>query len=37
MKIEPISQLLPVVMVDPGRVTRVWGRAYVAGNINIQV
>ncbi|KAJ1523946.1 hypothetical protein ONE63_010494 [Megalurothrips usitatus] len=36
MKIQPVPQLRPVSLLDPGRVTRVWGRAFVAGNIHVQ-
>ncbi|KAE8743573.1 hypothetical protein FOCC_FOCC010820 [Frankliniella occidentalis] len=36
MKIDPVSQLCPVTLLDLGQVTRVWGRAFVAGNIHVQ-
>ncbi|KAK3907183.1 RNA 3'-terminal phosphate cyclase, partial [Frankliniella fusca] len=36
MRIDPVSQLKPVTLLDPGQVTRVWGRAFVAGNIPVQ-
>ena len=36
MRINPVDRLVPVTLLDPGHVTRVWGRAFVAGNINVQ-
>lgn len=36
MNIKPVSCLQPVNLVEAGHVTRVWGRAFVAGSFNIQ-
>jgi len=37
VKVYPTKQLTPVVMMDPGNVTRIYGRAYVAGVLPIRV
>ncbi|XP_028407655.1 RNA 3'-terminal phosphate cyclase-like [Dendronephthya gigantea] len=37
VKIQPASQLKSVVMVDPGSINRIWGQAFVAGVLPIQV
>lgn len=37
MEIPPVQHLNSVELVDPGKVTKIWGSAFTAGNCPYQV
>nr|CAD7261514.1 unnamed protein product [Timema shepardi] len=37
IRVKPVKQLNPINIVDAGQVVRVWGWAFVAGNLPIKV
>lgn len=37
VKVYPVKELRPVTMMDPGTVTRIYGRAFVAGVLPIRI
>ena len=37
VKVYPVQHLTPVTMLDPGKVTKIYGRAFVAGVLPISV
>lgn len=37
VKVYPVRELTPVTMMDPGKVKKIYGRAFVAGVLPIRV